>query len=50
MNSQPELRVLLSREEIAAAVERLAAKIRQDYLGKHPILYRDSEGLVYVCG
>jgi len=38
MNSQPEPRVLFSREEIAAAVKRLAVEIRKDYLGKHPIL------------
>jgi len=38
MNSQPEPRILFSREEIAAAVKRLAVEIRKDYLGKRPIL------------
>ena len=38
MNSQPELRILFSREEIEAAVKRLAAEIRKDYLGKRPLL------------
>ena len=38
MNSQPELRVLFSREEIDTAVKKLAAEIGKDYLGKYPIL------------
>jgi len=38
MSSQPEPRILFSREEIEAAVKRLAAEIRKDYLGKRPIL------------
>ena len=38
MSSQPEPRVLFSREEIEAAVKRLAAEIKKDYLGKRPIL------------
>ncbi len=38
MKSQPEPRILFSREEIEAAVKRLAAEIRQDYLGKSPVL------------
>lgn len=38
MNSQPEPRILFSREEIEAAVKRLAAEIRKDYLGKRPLL------------
>ncbi len=38
MNSQPQPRILFSREEIEAAVKRLAAEIRKDYLGKRPIL------------
>jgi len=38
MNSQPEPRILFSRGEIEAAVKRLAAEIRKDYLGKRPIL------------
>lgn len=38
MSSQSELRVLLSREEIAVAVTRLAAEIKRDYLNKHPLL------------
>ena len=38
MSSQSELRVLLSREEIAATVKRLAAEIKRDYLNKRPLL------------
>ena len=38
MNSQPQPRILFSREEIEAAVKRLAAEIRKDYLGKRPLL------------
>ncbi len=38
MSSQPNLRVLVSRQEIAAAVEKLAAEISQDYQGKYPLL------------
>jgi len=38
MNTQPKPRILFSREEIDTAVKRLAAEIRKDYLGKHPIL------------
>jgi len=38
MGSQPKLGILFTRDEIEATVNRLAAEIRQDYLGKHPIL------------
>ncbi len=38
MSSQSELRVLLSRQEIAATVTRLAAEIKRDYLNKRPLL------------
>jgi len=38
MNSQLQPRILFSREEIDTAVRRLAAEIKKDYLGKHPIL------------
>ncbi len=38
MSSQLEPRILFSREEIEAAVKRLAAEIRKDYLGKRPLL------------
>ena len=38
MNCQPELHILFRREEIEAAVNRLAAEIRKDYQGKHPLL------------
>ncbi len=38
MNSQPKLRILFSRQEIEAAVSRLAAEIRQDYHDKCPLL------------
>ena len=38
MSSQPKLRILFTRAEIEAKVDKLAAKIRRDYLGKHPVL------------
>lgn len=38
MVSQPEPQILYTRDEIAAAVARLAAEIRQDYQSKHPVL------------
>ena len=38
MSSEPKLSVLLTKDEIAATVSRLAAEIRQDYLDKNPIL------------
>ena len=38
MSSQPKLRILLTRGEIEAGIDKLASKIRKDYLGKHPIL------------
>ena len=38
MGSQPKLGILFTSEEIEATVKKLAAEIRQDYLGKHPIL------------
>jgi len=38
MNSQPEPRLLFSRKEIEATVKKLAAEIRKDYFGKHPLL------------
>jgi len=38
MNSQPKLHVLLPRTEIETTVKRLAAEIREDYAGKHPLL------------
>ena len=38
MSFQPKLRVLLTRGEIEAGIDKLASKIRKDYLGKHPIL------------
>lgn len=38
MRSEPKLSVLFTSEQIAAAVSRLAAEIRRDYLGKNPIL------------
>ena len=33
MSSQPKLSVLFTRQEIEAAVKRLAAEIRKDYQG-----------------
>jgi len=38
MESQPKLRTLFSREELEAAVNRLAAEISRDYGGKCPLL------------
>jgi len=38
ISSQPRPRTLLTRDEIAAAVNRLAAEINRDYRGKQPIL------------
>jgi len=38
MSSQPKLRILLTRAEIEARVDKLAARIRRDYLGKNPVL------------
>ncbi|HUU08619.1 MAG TPA: phosphoribosyltransferase family protein, partial [Dehalococcoidales bacterium] len=38
MSSEPEPRILISRKEIAIAVEKLAAEITRDYLGKYPLL------------
>jgi len=38
MNYQPEPRVLFTRQEIEATVGRLAAEIRKDYQGKHPLM------------
>ena len=38
MSSQPKLSILLTKAEIEAKVDELAAQIRRDYLGKHPIL------------
>jgi len=38
MSSQPRLHILLPRAEIEAKVDNLAARIRRDYHGKHPLL------------
>jgi len=38
MSSQPKPRILFTRAEIEATVKRLAAEIREDYHGKHPVL------------
>ena len=35
---QPQLKILISRDEIAKAVERLASEIERDYQGKQPLL------------
>jgi hypoxanthine phosphoribosyltransferase len=35
---QPQLKILISRDEIAKAVERLASEIESDYQGKQPLL------------
>jgi hypoxanthine phosphoribosyltransferase len=38
MGSQPKLRILFNRQEIAATVSRLSAEISQDYHDKYPLL------------
>jgi len=38
MSAQPRLRILFTRAEIEAKVDKLAARIKHDYLDKHPIL------------
>lgn len=38
MNSESRPEVLIPHNEIAAAIDRLAAEIRRDYLGKEPLL------------
>jgi len=38
MSSQPKPHTLFRREEIEATVKRLAAEIKKDYQGKHPLL------------
>jgi len=35
---QPQLKILISRDEIAEAVGRLASEIKRDYQGKQPLL------------
>jgi hypoxanthine phosphoribosyltransferase len=35
---QPHLKILISRDEIAKAVDRLASEIKRDYQGKQPLL------------
>ncbi len=35
---QPQLKILISRDEIAKAVDRLAREIKKDYKGKQPLL------------
>lgn len=38
MSAQPSPRILFHRQEIAAAVKKLAVEIRSDYQGKNPLL------------
>jgi len=38
MASQSQLKILISRDEIAKAVDRLASQIKRDYQGKQPLL------------
>jgi len=38
MYSQPRLRVLLTKAEIEAKIDKLATEIRRDYHGKNPVL------------
>jgi hypoxanthine phosphoribosyltransferase len=35
---QPQLKILIKRDEIAKAVDRLASQIKRDYQGKQPLL------------
>ena len=37
MGSQPKLSILLTKEEIEAAVKRLAVEIKETYQGKYPL-------------
>jgi hypoxanthine phosphoribosyltransferase len=38
MTFQPQLKILISRDEIAKAVDRLAREIKRDYQDKQPLL------------
>ena len=38
MSSQPKPHILFRHEEIETTVKRLAAEIKEDYQGKHPLL------------
>jgi len=38
MKSEPKLKILFGRKEIAATVKRLAVEINRDYQGKNPLL------------
>jgi len=38
MAFQPQLKILISRDDIAKAVDRLACEIERDYQGKQPLL------------
>jgi len=38
MDSQPKPRILFTKEEIEAAVKKLAAEIKQEYQDKYPLL------------
>ncbi len=38
MIAQPKPHILFTREEVEATVKKLAAEIRKDYQGKHPLL------------
>ncbi|MFH0768207.1 MAG: hypoxanthine phosphoribosyltransferase [Chloroflexota bacterium] len=38
MSSEPKPQILFRKQEIEATVSRLAAEIRRDYQGKHPLL------------
>jgi hypoxanthine phosphoribosyltransferase len=38
MAFQPQLKILISRDEIAEAIDRLASEIKKDYQGKQPLL------------
>jgi hypoxanthine phosphoribosyltransferase len=35
---QPQIKILIGRDEIAKAVDRLASEIKKDYQGKQPLL------------
>ena len=38
MAFQPQLKILISHDQIAKAINRLACEIERDYQGKHPLL------------
>ena len=50
MSSQPKPHVLFTRQEVAAAVSRLAVEISRDYHDKHPLLLGILKGSFMFMG